>query len=344
VHGVISHGSSLVALAAAAVLASLPISASALASDAHAAGAVCGSNPSAAAGLTRLRTAMTQGRFIAYEPTSLQVVNGQPTQADPASIHADLQVLRPRFDSLITYGAVNGAEAIPAIAASLKFRAVIIGVWNPFDATELNAAITAAKGNPTLVTGLSLGNEMVFSRRHTFAELAKVVETVRAQVPQLPLATTEPFHMFYEPASAPLLERADFLLVNVHPIFQPWFRTASDGDAAQFVVNVVSKLSQGYCGPILVKETGVPTEPGTAGFTEKRQASFYDELRRRFPSSLDRTFAYFSAFDAPWRLHDVSAVPGQRPKLEEAHWGLYDARRQPKPVVAELQPLERQGH
>ena len=279
----------------------------------------------------------------AYQPTSLEVVHGQATHADPAGIRADLLVLRPRFDSLITYGAINGAEAIPAIAASLKFRAVIIGVWNPFDATELNAAISAAKSNPALVTGLSLGNEMVFSHRRSFAELATLVETVRAQDPQLPLATTEPFHMFYEPAATPLLERADFLLVNVHPIFQPWFRTAPDGDAAQFVVNVVSKLTASYCGPVLVKETGVPTEPETAGYTEKRQASFYGELRRRFPASKESAFAYFAAFDAPWRLHDLSAIPGQHPQLEEAHWGLFDERRQPKPVVARLPILERQG-
>ncbi|MDB6045566.1 MAG: Exo-beta 3-glucanase-like protein [Gammaproteobacteria bacterium] len=317
-------------------------SARAAAAMARAAGTVCGKDSAAAPAMTRLQASMAQGRFVTYQPTSLQVVNGRLTHADPASIRTDLQVLRPRFDSLITYGSINGAEAIPAIAASLGFRAVIIGIWNPFDATELNAAIAAAKDNPKLVTGLSLGNEMVFSHRRTFADLAKLLEAVHAQLPTLPLATTEPFHMFYETAAAPLLERADFLLVNVHPIFEPWFRTAPDGDAAQFVANVVSKLAQSYCGPILVKETGVPTLPESSGFTEKRQASFYAELRRRLSASNERAFAYFAAFDAPWRLHDVSAVPGQPPKLEEAHWGLYDARRQPKPVVAQLPLLERQ--
>jgi hypothetical protein len=53
---------------------------------------------------------MLHGRFVAYQPTSLQIVNGHPTHADAASIRADLQVLRPRFDGLITYGSVDGAE------------------------------------------------------------------------------------------------------------------------------------------------------------------------------------------------------------------------------------------
>src|SRR6202043_3658197 len=116
----------------------------------------------------------------------------------------------------------------------------------------------------------------LFFHRHDPAELEKLLDAVHAQAPQLPLATSEPFHIFYEPGAAPVLERSDFLLANVHPIFQPWFQSASAGDAAQFVVNVVSKLAGSYCGPILVKETGIPTAPQAKGFTQERQALFYE--------------------------------------------------------------------
>jgi exo-beta-1,3-glucanase (GH17 family) len=239
---------------------------------------------------------------------------------------------------LITYGSISGAEAIPGIAASLGFRAVIIGIWNPFNATELSAALTAAKNNPTVVIGLSLGNEMLFFHRHGAADLVTLLDTVHAQAPQLALSTTEPFQMFEAPEAAPVLQRLDFLLPIVHPIFQPWFPTASDSNAAQFVVNVVSDLAASYCGPILVKETGIPTAPEEKGFTEKRQASFYEELQRRFSAAApgDRAFAYFAAFDAPWRLNDGGPAPGQRPAPEEAHWGLFDEQRRPKPVVAAI--------
>jgi len=234
---------------------------------------------------------MGSGRFIAYEPASRQIVNGIPTRADPDAIRGDLQVLRARFDSLVTYTAVNGEEAIPGIAASLGYRALIIGVYDPFNATELNAAIAAARGNPKLVVGLSLGNELVFFHRHSAAEMEKLLDTVRGEIPQVALATTEPFHMFYPAEAAPLLERMDFLLPNVHPIFEPWFRTASNEDGAQFVANVVTKLGASYCGPILVKETGIPTAPQTKGYTEARQAAFYQALRQRLRSSGDRAFA-----------------------------------------------------
>jgi len=288
----------------------------------------------------RLARVMTQGRFITYEPTSLQVVDGRVHDADPASIRADLEVLRPHFDALITYDAIHGAQAIPAIASALKFRALVIGVWNPADPAQLDAALAAARDYPQLVIGLSLGNESIFAHRSSFAQMTAAIAAVRARAPHLALSTTEPFHLYEEPGAAPLLGLMDFLLVNVHPVFQPWFRGATDATAAQFVVNVAADLAQRFCGPIVVKETGVPTAPASAGYNPERQAAFYAELRRRMPGSSTRAFAYFSAFDEPWRAHDAGPVAGAVTGPEEAHWGLYDDERRPKPAALALPPMD----
>ena len=278
---------------------------------------------------------------MAYQPTSLTVADGRITNADAAGIRADLTVLRERFDSLITYDAVHGAEQIPAIATALRFRALIIGVWNPLDEAQLRAASEAARRYPRLVVGVSLGNELLFAHRSDPAGLGALIARVRAQLPQTPLSISEPFHIFYQDSAAPLLGRLDFLLANVHPVFQPWFRDAPGENAAQFVADVVMKLAEIYCGPILVKETGVPTAPASAGYGEARQAVFYRLLRERMPPTGGRAFAYFAAFDAPWRAYDAIAVPGAPPAVhpEEAHWGLYDAERQPKQAARELPPL-----
>jgi exo-beta-1,3-glucanase (GH17 family) len=124
------------------------------------------------------------------------------------------------------------------------------------------------------------------------------------------------------------------MLVNVHPVFESWFRAAPDANAAEFVTRVVDKLHDVACGPILVKETGVPTAPADKGFSAARQLSFYQALAQRFRPTNNQAFAYFSAFDAPWRVSDVSPVPGVHP--EEAYWGLFDEHRQPKPVVQSI--------
>jgi exo-beta-1,3-glucanase (GH17 family) len=287
--------------------------------------------------LERLRAALLAGRFVAYEPTSLRVVNGQPTRADAASIRADLAVLRPKFDSLITYDSVHGAEEIPAIAAQLEFRALIIGVWNPLATSEVDAAVDAALRYPQLVVGMSLGNELLFARRVDAPRLAALAAQLHARLPQLPLSVSEPFHVYNEPGTAALLAQLDFLLPNVHPAFQPWFHGASSATSAQFVVNVVNELGTRFCGPLLVKETGVPTAPAAGGFSAAGQAGFYSELRRRFPATRVHAFAYFSAFDAQWRAQDVTPVG---PALaEEAHWGLYDGARKAKAAARELPPL-----
>jgi exo-beta-1,3-glucanase (GH17 family) len=284
---------------------------------------------------------MAHGRFIAYQPTSLQVVDGRATEADAASIRADLTQLRSRFDGLITYGAIHGAQQIPGIAATLSFRALIIGVWDPNDEAQLAAALEAAARFPRLVVGVSLGNEMLFAHRSDPGALLELIRRVRQRAPAVPLSTTEPFHIYDQPAAAALLGQLDFLLLNVHPIFQPWFRDASDNTAAQFVVNVLTQLTPRACGPVLVKETGMPTAPASAGFGEERQAGFYRELRRLLPPSGTQAFAYFAAFDAPWREYDATGVPGPATHPEEAHWGLYDAERRPKAAALQLPSLGR---
>jgi len=313
-----------------ACLAALPVASAA-------AQPVCARAAAVAPALERLRTALAHGRFVTYEPTSLQVRDGHVHEAEADSIRADLRLLRPRFDGLITYDAVHGAQQIAPIAAQLKFRALIIGVWNPLDPAQVAAALATARSYPQLIVGVSLGNETLFSHRATVPQLAAAFAAVRAGAPLLPLSTSEPFHIFEAAPGSALLPLMDFMLVNVHPVFQSWFHGSSTATDSQFVVNVAGQLGQGYCGPILIKETGMPTEPAEAGYSNGRQASFYKELRTRLPPRPGLAFSYFSAFDAPWRVQDATGVPGPHP--EEAYWGLYDSARRPKPAVDQLAPL-----
>lgn len=294
----------------------------------------CGRHELAAPALQRLSQAMAQGRFVAYQPTQIRIVDGVASRADLAGLEADLQALRGRFDGLITYGALNGADRVPDVAAKLGFRAVVLGIWDIADAREVAAALAAAERNPRLVLGLSLGNERVLAGKAAFEPLARDLERLRLRAPRLPLATTEPFHLFLQPAAAPLLRSADFLLVNAHPVFQPWFADASGEDAARFVVNVARDVAAQFCGPVLVKETGVPTAPAARGYTPARQAAFYRALRAQLPPTSRQAFAYFSAFDAAWRVNDSHPTAGPQP--QEGSWGLFTEQRQPKAAALEV--------
>ena len=275
---------------------------------------------------------MAHGRFVAYQPTALKAVNGVLSHADDASIRADLEVLRPWFDGLITYGAQNGNERVPDIAARLGFHAVIVGVWDPADKTELGNAIDAWRRNPKLVAGLSLGNEIVFGKRGTWQGLHAQLNAVHAEAPGLPLAIAEPFAEYTDfPEAKPVLAATDFMLVNIHPVFESWFKSATADNWTDFVVRVMARLEAIYAKPILVKETGVPTGPPSAGFNPEMQRAFYDLLAKRLKPSQRRAFAYFTAFDEPWRPGDFNPTPGAHP--EEAYWGLFTEARAPKEVM-----------
>ncbi|MEP2860294.1 hypothetical protein, partial [Parvibaculum sp.] len=152
---------------------------------------VCATRDETAPALSRLQDAMAEGRFVAYQPTELKVWNGNPVQASEVSIREDLEALRPWFDSLVTYGAHSGAELIPGIAQDLGFRAVIMGVWNPADDREVENAISAWESHPDIVVGVSLGNEMVLSRRGSWNGYARAIGKFRDRAPGLPLTVTE---------------------------------------------------------------------------------------------------------------------------------------------------------
>jgi exo-beta-1,3-glucanase (GH17 family) len=300
---------------------------------------VCATRDEAAPALSRLQAAMEKGRFVAYQPTELKVWNGNPVQASEVSIREDLKALRPWFDGVITYGAHSGAELIPGIAKELGYRAVVMGIWNPDDDREVRNALAVWEKYPDIVLGVSLGNEMVLSRRGSWSGYARAIGKFRDRAPKLPLAVTEPFATFLDdPGAKPVLAKLDFMAVNIHPIFEPWFKDVPPFNWADFVVQASKRLSQeAFCGPVLIKETGVPTAPEAEGFTPEKQKAFYAELARQLPPSRGLAFAYFSAFDAPWRVYDESAVAGTHP--EEAHWGLFTETREPKPVMQAVPKL-----
>ncbi len=306
-------------------------------SSAAFAGEPCEPRAKVAPALHRLETAMEKDRFVTYTPTSLKVVEGEVTPANAESIRADLKALRPYFDGLITYTARDGGELIPGIAAELGYKAVIVGIWTPGDPDELRNALTLVRRYPKLVVGLSLGNEIVFGKRGTWEQLARYVKLTRERVPDLPITVSEPFAQFLDGDASEVRDDLDFMLVNVHPIFESWFKTAGPENWADFDVKIVDKLSGSFCGPILIKETGVPTGPANMGYDETKQAAFWRALERQMPPSKAHAFSYFAAFDAPWRTADFNPVAGSHP--EEAFWGLFTEARQPKPAIQGLKKL-----
>ncbi len=282
-----------------------------------------------------LSHAMATCRFVSYQPTAIKASNGTLTTADDASIAADLKVLRPWFDALITYSSRNGAERVPDIATRLGYKAVVVGVYDIGDSVETGNALAAITRN-RIVVGCGVGNESVFAHGKSWPDLAMAVAHFRSRT-GVAISTTEPFAEYLDhPEAGAAMRELDFMLVNIHPIFETWFRSGTAKNWTEFATSVCDRLAARFKGPILVKETGVPSGPTQSGFTPDMQEAFWRALRSRASSSSRRAFSYFTAFDSPWRAFDETPG-GARP--EEAHWGLFTADRKPKAVMREIERL-----
>jgi len=287
-----------------------------------------------------LATTLATQRFVAYVPRSFSVRDGQPRAATADGIAADLRRLRPHFSGLITYGLGDGQAQIVPLAVRAGFEAVVIGVWEPRDRAELDQAIALAERYPRQVTALILGNEGLFWKRYTAADLHAAVAYVRDRLPGVPLTSSEPFAHYFDSPDAPVLLELDLLMPNIHPLFEPWFDPAKVDQSVAFVAEVVARLHGLTPKPVLVKETGLPSAPTERGFNEARQAAFWRGLEHALPAGPAQNLAYFEAFDAPWKPQELAAQFG-RIEPAEGHWGLFRQDGSPKKVVEGLPQLQR---
>ena len=270
----------------------------------------------------RIEAALTHDRFVSYVPRSFSTLHGAVQPATAEGIRTDLQILRRHFSGLITYGIDHGQDAIPELAVAAGFRSIIIGIWNPADRTELDRAIALTQRYPRHIVALALGNEGLFWKRYTAADLRSAAAYLRTRLPGIALTSSEPFAVYFDSPDAAALLELDLLLPNVHPRFEPWFRPENLEQAVAFVLEVLAKLHALSPRPVLIKETGLPSAPEEQGFSETRQADFWRMLLQRIPAGPKQNVAAFEAFDAPWKPRELEDEFG-RLEPSEAHWGLF---------------------
>lgn len=299
---------------------------------------------SAAAGdngaVQRVRQAIDTLRFVAYTPTDLTIIDGRVHAASEAQIRRDLKRLREDFQGLVTYSSADGVQHVPAVAAALGFRAVIVGVWDPTSDTEIETAIRLARAWPQLVVAVAVGNETLLAERHDWSVLRAAMQRVRAALPGVAVTTSEPFYYYLDDTPPDFVASQDFLLPSIHPLFQSWFnRDTSTAQAIDFVVNVVHRLTGKTDKPVLIKETGLPSGPPKSAYSPARQADFWTGLCRQLPYTPGLGVVYFEAFDHDWKAENAREEFGLHP--EEGYWGLYTGSGAAKPAVEQLRRLWR---
>lgn len=278
----------------------------------------------------RLRRTFKRVRFVAYGPTKYNPLPNQKQPASRETIRKDLQVLRPYFDGLVTYSCSpgEGLDQVVPVAASLHYKAVILGIWDITSEEEVATAIRLTQEYPALVVALIVGNEGILFRRYDFSTLKHALARLRAALPEVALSTSEPISEYGDPD---LLDITDFHAPNIHPWFAGEERRQNVRAAVDYVKERVKALRSISDEPILVHETGLPSGPLPYA-TPECQSQFWKTLLSELPNTEEQNIVFFEAFDAgEWKNQtNPSDIP------VETHWGAFTNDREPKAVVSIL--------
>jgi exo-beta-1,3-glucanase (GH17 family) len=284
--------------------------------------------------------------YLTGKPTPLMMTY-TPSQLDPrqevnqrklatSSIRTDLAALRPTFDGLILYGYHEACTPrIVAVAKDLKFRAVILAIWDPKSAAETDGVAELARQyEKDFALGILVGNEGITFKRYELEDLAIAADRLRKKLPKtVPLSTSEPLVGY---KSEVIVGFGDFLAPNIHPVFDRPQLEAEKG--AAWAREETLALAKRAKRPVLLKETGFP-HAGKDIYTQVTQKTFWSAyLAPGIVARSGDNWAFhgiaFDAFDLPWK--------SQESKLEiERSWGLYSNKREPYPAMSAWQALRK---
>jgi exo-beta-1,3-glucanase (GH17 family) len=275
-------------------------------------------------------TAANTPTLVTYTPSQLdprQEVNQRRLLT--SSIRADLVALRPAFDGLVLYGYHEACTPrILAIARDLKFRVVLLAIWDPKSTAEIDGVAELARQYETeLACGVLVGNEGLTFKRYEMEDLTIAAARLKLKLSKsVPLGTSEPLVGYQQEQ---VVQFGDFLCPNIHPVFDR--SEAAATDATAWARERASELATRSGKPVILKETGFP-HAGKDMYSPATQQAFWTNyvkpgLLVRPPKASSWVFhgVAFEAFDLPWKSEES--------KLGiEKSWGVMSQAREPYPA------------
>ena len=277
----------------------------------------------------------TEVRWVAYSPSRLdprQDIHHE--QLSTAQLQADLRQLSDAFNGLILYAwHPMVTPRLLWLAEQEGFKAVLLGVWQPRSAAELDGVITLSEQyRDKLAVGIVVGNEGINFGRYEFEDLLFAEDYLRQRLSENVLLTTSEPLVGYQDAR--LLGYGDFLAPNIHPAIDR--DQLAPGPAADWARGEALKLAERSGKSVLVKETGLP-RGGRADYNPEVQAAFWQHytekgLSQKAGDGVALFNVAFEAYDLPWKA-EASGLP------IEAWWGLLSQTRVTTPAFRVWQQL-----
>jgi cellulose synthase/poly-beta-1,6-N-acetylglucosamine synthase-like glycosyltransferase/exo-beta-1,3-glucanase (GH17 family) len=269
-------------------------------------------NPTATAASVEGRLAsVSYNRFTGDPSAGLTVPEAQ--------IRTDLTAIAGQAKAVRTYASTQGLERVPKIAAELGL-AVTVGAWidkdNARNEREIATALDLARHNPN-VTRLVVGNETVFRRERSVADLIQIIQRVKRDSP-VPVATAENWQTFVEHPE--LGDAVDQIFAHIIPYWEGKPKEI----AVERSLEIYDRLQAMFPGKtIVIGELGWPS----AGRNYERsmpgpitQAVVLRDFVAR-ATALGIDYNIVEAIDQPEKLFEGNVGP---------YWGILDASLRPK--------------
>jgi exo-beta-1,3-glucanase (GH17 family) len=265
---------------------------------------------------------------ITYTPLNAQYPECGVTLGD---VVEDVKVLSQLTTRLRLYGmdcnqATYTLEAIKQLKVNMK---IVVTIWmDDNDETykrqsDLFWKMLEKYGDDNII-GVSVGNEVMFRKQATEAELisriGKVRQELRKRGYSMPVYTTDIGDVFNEK----LINATDAPLANVHP----FFAGVSAEEAAEwtwkFFEEHIHSEARALGKTAIISETGWPTrgdpEEGSVPSVKNLQRFIDDFVCQSNEKGI--AYYFFEAFDQPWK--EVMFLE------REGYWGILDKNRKPK--------------
>lgn len=226
-----------------------------------------------------------------------------------------MKIIAPYTKWVRSFSCTEGNEFIPVIAREYGIK-TLVGAWLGDD-PEINEKEIAGLiklSNEGYVDIAAVGNEVMYRKDLTEAELLVFIDQVRQSIPKnIPIGYVDAYYEFS--ARPNITEVCDVILTNCYPYWE--------GCSIEYSLDHMKSmyhhaLQAGKGKKVIITETGWPSqgESFQGAYPSKENALKYFLNTQLWSKEENIDIFYFSSFDESWKVGAEGEVG--------AYWGIWD--------------------
>ncbi len=249
---------------------------------------------------------------LCFSPYEEGQVPGQ--QITEKQIRRRMKIIKPYTKWIRSFSCTDGNELIPVIAKEFGIK-TLVGAWLGNDANinkkEIAGLIKLAKDG--YVDMAAVGNEVMYRKDLTEAELLAFMYEVKQAIPNVPMGYVDAYYEFSKRPK--ITEACDVILANCYPY---WESCSQDYSLLYMKDMYHQALKAGKGKKVIITETGWPSfGEGLQGAEPSHENALkYFVNSQVWSKEDDIEMFYFSSYDESWKV-GAEGVVG-------AYWGLWD--------------------